>query len=86
MLVGSTGQARVDQALYMGVYSRHTADYNDSPVYRLQGPETLYIYYFTSDRDSLSLWVIGPSIGQFIAGIRNSRPGGCVHQLGSGWR
>ena len=42
--------------------------------------------FFFSERDSLSLWVIGPELGQFIAGIRNSDPGDCVHDLGSGWK
>ena len=37
---------------------------NDEPV--------LNIYPFFSARDNLSLWVIGPSIGQFIAGIRQA--------------
>ena len=94
--MGSTGQARVDQALYMGIYTRspvlltmclykgckpgaigdytslpvngksstmtrlspREGEYNGLPVYQRQGGDNLYIYYFTSDRDSLSLWVI----------------------------
>jgi hypothetical protein len=55
-------------------------------VYRRDGRNPLFIYYFTSERDRLSLWVIGPQLGQFIAGIRNSNPGNCVHELGSGWK
>ena len=42
-------------------------------------------YYFTSHRDGISLWVIGPQLGQFIAGIRNAAAGDCAHGLGSGW-
>ena len=55
-------------------------------VYRRDGRNPLFIYYFTSERDRLSLWVIGPQLGQFIAGVRNSNPGTCVHDLGSGWK
>jgi hypothetical protein len=55
-------------------------------VYRRDGRNPLFIYYFTSERDRLSLWVIGPQLGQFIAGIRNSNQGSCVHDLGSGWK
>ena len=66
-------------------------------VTRHAGGESLYIYYFTSREDNLSLWVsteqitpifamtlvttiswaiihlqvIGPSLGQFIAGVIN---------------
>ena len=37
-------------------------------------------------RDSLSLWVIGPELGEFIAGIRTSVPGSCVEAAAGGWR
>jgi hypothetical protein len=70
----------------MGIYSRADAEYNGRAVYRREGRNPLFIYYFTSERDRLSLWVIGPQLGQFIAGIRNSNPGNCVHDLGSGWK
>ena len=30
--------------------------------------------------------MIGPELGQFIAGIRNSKPANCVHELVSGWK
>ena len=37
-------------------------------------------------RDQLSLWVVGPQLGQFIAGIRNSKASKCVHDLVTGWK
>ena len=84
--VGSTGEARRDQTLYMGVYSRLQEDYNGRPVYVKEGREELYVYYFTSQEHGISLWVIGPEIGEFRAGIRNSSPGSCVHDLEKGWK
>ncbi|XP_023348017.1 uncharacterized protein LOC111716763 isoform X2 [Eurytemora carolleeae] len=86
VVVASTGNARIDQALYMGIYTRVDNKYNGRPVYRRQGRNSLFIYFFTSERDQLSLWVIGPELGQFIAGIRNSKPANCVHELVSGWK
>ena len=82
----STGNARIDQALYMGIYSRLSRDFNGRSVYKREGRDPLYVYFFTSQRDNLSLWVIGPQLGQFIAGIRNSKPGACVHDLKTGWK
>ena len=84
--VGSTGNARIDQALYMGTYTRLSRDYNGRAVYKRDGQDPLFVYYFTSQRDQLSLWVIGPQLGQFIAGIRNSKAGSCVHDLVTGWK
>ena len=86
MQVGSTGNARIDQALYIGIYTRLARDFNERAVYKREGREPLYVYFFTSQRDQLSLWVIGPKLGQFIAGIRNSKPGTCVHDLQTGWK
>ena len=80
--VSSTGGARRDQALYMGTYTRLEREYNGKPAYKkMDGHDPLYVYYFTSIKDGISLWVIGPELGQFIAGIRNSFPGDCVHDL-----
>ena len=45
-----------------------------------------HFFILSSERDQLSLWVIGPELGQFIAGIRNSKPANCVHELVSGWK
>jgi hypothetical protein len=84
--VGSTGTARIDQALYMGIYTRLARDFNGRAVYKREGRDPLYVYFFTSQRDQLSLWVIGPQLGQFIAGIRNSKAGNCVHDLKTGWK
>ena len=73
--VSSTGGARRDQALYMGTYTRLEREYNGRPAYKkMDGHDPLYVYYFTSQRDGISLWVIGPELGEFIAGIRNSSP------------
>jgi len=84
--ISSTGEARRDQTLYMGVYARIKEDYNGRPVYVKQGQEELYVYYFTSQKHGISLWVIGPKVGEFRAGIRNSSPGSCVHDLEKGWK
>ena len=70
----------------MGVYQRIQEDYNGRPVYVKQGQEELYVYYFTSQKHGISLWVIGPKVGEFRAGIRNSSPGSCVHDLEKGWK
>ena len=70
----------------MGLYTRLARDFNGRAVYKREGQDPLYIYYFTSQRDQLSLWVIGPQLGQFIAGIRNSKAGNCVHDLQTGWK
>jgi hypothetical protein len=43
----------------MGIYSRADAEYNGRAVYRREGRNPLFIYYFTSERDRLSLWVPG---------------------------
>ena len=51
-----------------------------------EGREELYVYYFTSQEHGISLWVIGPTIGEFRAGIRNSSPGSCAHDLKKGWK
>ena len=84
--ISSTGEARRDQTLYMGVYARIKEDYNGRPVYVKQGQEELYVYYFTSQKHGISLWVIGPKVGEFRPGIRNSSPGSCVHDLEKGWK
>ena len=84
--VRSSGGARLDQGFYMGVYTRMEREYNGRPAYnKTDGREPLYVYYFTSIRDGISLWVIGPQLGQFVAGVRNSQEAGCVHDLRSGW-
>ena len=70
----------------MGVYTRLEEDYNGRPVYAKEGREQLYVYYFTSQEHGVSLWVIGPEIGEFKAGIRNISPGSCVHDLEKGWK
>ena len=70
----------------MGTYTRLPRDFNGRAVYRSVGQDPLYVYFFTSQRDQLSLWVVGPQLGQFIAGIRNSKASRCVHDLGTGWR
>ena len=70
----------------MGSYTRLSRDYNGRAVYKRDGQDPLFVYYFTSQRDQLSLWVIGPQLGQFIAGIRNSKAGNCVHDLVTGWK
>ena len=63
--VRSGGRARLDQALYMGVYTRLSREYNGRPAYKkMEGHEPLYVYYFTSHRDGISLWVIGPQLGK----------------------
>jgi hypothetical protein len=36
--------------------------------------------------DDLNLWVIGPELGKFIAGIKNDENAICVHDLKSEWR
>lgn len=35
--------------------------------------------------DDLSLWVMGPELGEFIAGIRSERGPACVHDKGLRW-
>ena len=70
----------------MGTYNRLGRDFNGRAAYKREGQDPLFIYFFTSQRDNLSLWVIGPQLGQFIAGIRNSREGTCVHSLGNDWK
>ena len=47
VVVASTGNARIDQALYMGIYTRVDNKYNGRPVYRRQGRNSLFIYFFT---------------------------------------
>ena len=37
-------------------------------------------------RDGGRRGVIGRQLGQFIAGIRNSKAGSCVHDLKTGWK
>lgn len=70
----------------MGVYTRLARDFNGHAVYKRVGQDPLYVYFFTSQRDQLSLWVVGPQLGQFIAGIRNSKASKCVHDLVTGWK
>ena len=70
----------------MGVYTRLARDFNGRAVYKRVGQDPLYVYFFTSQRDQLSLWVVGPQLGQFIAGIRNSKASKCVHDLVTGWK
>ena len=70
----------------MGTYTRLATDYNGRAVYKREGQDLLYVYFFTSQRDQLSLWVIGPQLGQFIAGVRNSKAGKCVDDLTTGWK
>ena len=56
----STGEALLDQPLYIGVYNRQKDLYNGKPVYvKTGGGETLYAYYFVSEQHGVSLWVIG---------------------------
>ena len=84
----STGDALLDQPLYIGVYKRQPELFNNKPVYakKAGSQDTLYTYYFISEEHGVSLWVIGPDIGQFRAGIRNSGAGDCVHGLDSSWK
>ena len=42
--ISSTGEARRDQTLYMGVYTRLYEDYNGRPVYVKEGRDELYVY------------------------------------------
>ena len=85
--VMSTGEALLDQPLYIGTYSRQSELFNDKPVYvKKGGGETLYAYYFVSEQHGVSLWVIGPALGEFRAGIRNSDQGDCIHDIGQGWK
>ena len=94
----STGEALRDQPLYIGIYTRQAELYNGEAVYvKTGGGETLYTYFFISETHGVSLWVIGPSLGEFKykmfnefnlnklgefrAGIRNSLSGECVHDL-----
>ena len=88
--VVSTGEALEDQPLYIGVYRRHLLRFNGRAVYVKEGPggaETLFAYYFISEEHGVSLWVIGPKLGEFRAGIRNSQePADCLHDLKEGWK
>ena len=87
--VVSTGQALLDQPLYIGLYTRQPALHNGQPVYvreRAGAGATLYTYFFVSEEHGVSLWVVGPQLGQFRAGIRNSGRGSCVHDLATGWK
>ena len=88
--VESSGEARQDQPLYIGVYRRHPESYNARPVYvkeTLGREETLFAYYFISEKHGVSLWVIGPHLGEFRAGIRNSEASPvCLHHLREGWK
>ena len=47
MAVKAFGKAKDDQSVYVGTY-RQVANYNDHAAYELEGPDSLYIYYFTS--------------------------------------
>ena len=58
----------------MGTYTWLARDFNGRAVYKREGRDPIYVYFFTSQMDQLSLWVIGPQLGQFIAGIKNSKP------------
>ena len=42
--------------------------------------------YILIQPDNLSLWVIGPELGKFIAGIRNDGSESCVYNNREPWR
>ena len=87
--VTSTGEAALDQPLYIGVYRRHSQTYNDRAVYVKEGEregEELFAYFFISEQHGVSLWVVGPKLGEFRAGIRNSEAGDCIHGLSRSWK
>ena len=69
----------------MGHYKRLPDDWNGRPAYIKNTTEPLFIYFFSSEKEFLNLWVIGPILGQIIAGIRNSGQGECVDSLEDGW-
>ena len=69
----------------MGHYKRLPEDWNGRPAYIKNTTEPLFIYFFSSEKEFLNLWVIGPILGQIIAGIRNSGQGECVDSLDDGW-
>ena len=84
----STGQAVRDQPLYIGVYRRHSHKFNEKAVYVKEGPrgDSLFAYFFISEEHGVSLWVVGPKLGEFRAGIRNSEAGDCLHDLSRPWK
>ena len=50
----------MDQALYMGVYTRLEREYNGRPAYKkMDGHEPLYVYYFTKTQTFLQIDVAG---------------------------
>jgi len=83
--VKSSGPAAYEQELYMGEYLRLNEDHNNHPAYVKNTSQPLFIYYFTHDNAEKNQWVIGPSRGQLIAGIRNKGVGSCVDRLSDGW-
>ena len=46
-MVRATGNAKRDQSLYLGTYSK-ISDYNGHSAYELDGKGQLYIYYYSS--------------------------------------
>ena len=48
--------------------------------------EKILCLTFTLQEDNLSLWVIGPELGKFIAGIRNDDDAQCVESNSGPWR
>ncbi len=73
------GFAKRDQGPYLGNYKK-IADYNGHAAYEQEGKSQLYIYFYSSPPDNLEMWVIGPELGEFIAGIRNEARSACVHE------
>ena len=76
------GAAAAEQRIYMGNYSRLQAEYNDHPAYvknNGSSKQQLFVYFFSDQ------WIIGPGLGQIIAGLRNTEKAECVHSLQSDW-
>nr|XP_040563791.1 uncharacterized protein LOC121114036 isoform X4 [Lepeophtheirus salmonis] len=86
VIVKANGNAKLDQSLYLGAYNKISDSYNGRFAYEREGREQLYIYFFKSQADSLNLWVIGPELGQFIAGIRNDGQETCIHKTAQEWK
>jgi len=76
----------LDQPLYLGSYRKHPKDYNGRPVYQIEGNDPLFIYFFYSKKERVSLWVMGPKVGKLIAGISNTKSSPCLDQLRDGWK
>ena len=47
MVVRANGNAKRDQSLYLGTYSK-ISDYNGHSAYELDGKGQLYIYFYSS--------------------------------------